>query len=82
MCHALTFGFLGFWIEDHSKIAKSANVFVVYEVEYHSDVPLLKFSKSVNRIKSYVERSEMVQFFEIADFLKDLFWKTHDQHSF
>ena len=33
MCHALTFGFLGFWIEDHSKIAKSANIFVVYDVE-------------------------------------------------
>ena len=48
----------------------------------HSDVPLLKFSKSVNQIKSYVEKSEMVQFFEIANFSKDLFWKTHDQHSF
>ena len=48
----------------------------------HSDVPLLKFSKSVNQIKSYVEKSEMVQFFEISDFSKDLFWKTHDQHSY
>ena len=48
----------------------------------HSDVPLLKFSKSVNQIKSYVEKSEMVQFFEIANFSKDLFWKILDQHSF
>ena len=33
MCHTLTFEFLGSWIEDHSKIAKSANIFVVYGVE-------------------------------------------------
>ena len=49
---------------------------------YHIDVPLLKFFESVYRIKSNVEKTELVQFFEIADFLKDFFWKTHDQHSF
>ena len=27
MCQALTFGFLGFWIEDHSKSTKSTNIF-------------------------------------------------------
>ena len=42
---------------------------------YHIDVPLLKFFESVYRIKSNVEKTELVQFFEIADFLKDFFGK-------
>ena len=41
----------------------------------HNEMPLLKFSQSVYQVKSYVEKSELVQFFEIANFSNDFFWK-------
>ena len=63
MCHALTFGFLGFWIEYPSK-STNQQVFVLYMMQNnHSDMPLLKLLKSVYQIKSYVEKSELVHFF-------------------
>ena len=62
---------------------QNQQIFLLYMMQNnHSDMPLLKFLKSVNQIKSYVEKSELVQFFEIANFSNDSFLKTHDQHSF